>query len=279
MAGDDDLVRRAQPWFGTIVEIAVPVGQEAAIEAGFARIRHVHERMSYHDASSDLHWLREARIGMAVRVDPETIHVLKFALQLQQETDGLFDVTVGRHLAATQFLPMRGPYDLDEVVGRGTDIEIIRGSHVRCHAPLLIDLGGIAKGHGVDLAVTALIAAGCNHGIVNAGGDLRVFGDVAQPIWFNRADGSLSEPIALANAAVATSANLHNRRRSGARVMTPHIGRSGTPVIADHAVSVIAPTCMIADAMTKVAMADLTLAAKLLAQYGAQMIITERCAA
>jgi FAD:protein FMN transferase len=276
---NDGLIRRAQPWFGTIVEIAVPAGQEAAIEAGFAQIRHVHERMSYHDAGSDLELMRNAAIGTLVTVDAETVNVLRIAARLYVESDGLFDVTVGRELAMSKFLPLRGPYDLARVIGAASDIEIVDDTHIRCHAPVLIDLGGIAKGHGVDLAVTALIAAGCTHGIVNAGGDLRVFGDVPQPIWLNCADGRLVEPIHITNAAVATSSNLHNRRRSARREMTPHIGRNGTPIIADYAVSVIAPTCVIADAMTKIAMADAVLAAKMLIGYGAEMVIPERCAA
>ena len=44
-----------------------------------------------------------------------------------------------------------------------------------------IDLGGIAKGYGVDRAVTALRAHGVEHGLVNVGGDLYALG--------HRADG------------------------------------------------------------------------------------------
>ena len=39
-----------------------------------------------------------------------------------------------------------------------------------------IDLGGIAKGYAVDVAVEALRVRGIVSGIVNAGGDLRVLG-------------------------------------------------------------------------------------------------------
>ncbi len=275
MPDDDGLIRRAQPWFGTIVEIAVPKESADAIEAGFAAIRHVHARMSYHDAGSDLEKLRLAPIGSNVAVDPETICVLRVARDLYDETNGLFDVTVARHLVAAGFLPARGVHKRDALTGSARDIEIVDDTQLRCHAPLLIDLGGIAKGHGVDLAVAALIEAGCSHGIVNAGGDLRVFGDVPQAIWLNRADGGLAAPINVINMAVATSSNRHNRTRQKGQVMTPHIGRDQVPVIADHAVTIIAPTCIIADALTKVALADTGLADQLLAHYGAQMIIPE----
>ncbi|MEK6637671.1 MAG: FAD:protein FMN transferase [Pseudomonadota bacterium] len=275
MAGGDDLVRRAQPWFGTIVEIAVPRRQEAAIEAGLAAISHVHARMSYHDAGSDLEKLRFAGVGEIVAVDPETVRVLRFAATLHSETAGLFDVAVGCHLVAAGFLPERGRNNLSTLAGSTQDLQIVDDTHVVFHAPLLIDLGGIAKGHGVDLAVAALIAAGCDHGIVNAGGDLRVFGDVSQAIWLNRADGGLTDPISVTNMAVATSSNRHTRARLKGRLVTPHIGHDQRPVIANHAVTIVAPTCIIADALTKVALADPELANTLFARYGAQMIIPE----
>jgi FAD:protein FMN transferase len=263
----DDLVRRAQPWFGTIVEIAVPKGCEGKIEAGFAAIRHVHARMSYHEAGSDLDLMRNAPIGTLVSVDAETVKVLRIAARLKDESNGLFDVAIGRQLTKSKFLPLRGPIDLARVIGTARDIEIVDDTHVRCHAPLLIDLGGIAKGHGVDLAVAALVKAGCAHGIVNAGGDLRAFGSEPQVIWLNRADGSLAAPISITNMAVATSSNRHTRTRIKGQVMTPHIGRDQMPVIVDHAVTITAPT--------KVALADPQLANTLFARYGVQMIIPE----
>lgn len=272
----DGLVRRARPWLGTIVEIAAPVGSEDAIEAGFASIRHVHKRMSYHEAGSDLEMLRDAAVGDVVAVDPETVNVLRVAAQLYNESDGVFDVTVGRHLVTTKFLPPRGNFALEAMTGTGADIDIIDDTHVRCNKALLIDLGGIAKGHAVDLAVAALIAAGCSHGIVNAGGDIRVYGEPPQPIWLQASDGSLSEPIMLCDAAIATSSNRHSRKRIGRRWVTPQIGRAGAPLPIDHAVTIIAPTCIIADAMTKVAMADSRLADRLLTRYGGRMITPER---
>jgi len=55
-------------------------------------------------------------------------------------------------------------------------LELAAPPSVIAHRPLHIDLGGIAKGYAVDRALTALRAAGCRGGLVNAGGDLAVFG-------------------------------------------------------------------------------------------------------
>jgi thiamine biosynthesis lipoprotein ApbE len=56
------------------------------------------------------------------------------------------------------------------------DVELLSDNQVICHAPVMMDLGGIAKGFAVDCAVKVLIESGCNGGLVNAGGDVRVFG-------------------------------------------------------------------------------------------------------
>ncbi len=71
-----------------------------------------------------------------------------------------------------------------------------------------IDLGGIAKGFAVDRAVEALHRHRIAAGLVNAGGDLRVFGprshviDVRDP---RQPDRRICR-VALCNAALASSA-------------------------------------------------------------------------
>ena len=78
-----------------------------------------------------------------VAVDAQTVQVLRFALDLSRATDGLFDVTIGRQLVATKFLPRMTAHPLTYYNGTSADIEIVDESHVVCHRPMLIDLGGI----------------------------------------------------------------------------------------------------------------------------------------
>jgi len=67
-----------------------------------------------------------------------------------------------------------------------------------------LDFGGFAKGYAVDCAIEALMSHGCAAGLVNAGGDLRVFGTRAEPIILRGPAGELTR-IELANAALAVS--------------------------------------------------------------------------
>ena len=224
MGGAEGLIRRAQPWLGTFVEIGVAAGHDVAIEAAFAEVARVHRLMSFHEETSDVARLRAASAGAAVILDAATVAVLKIAAELHRATDGLFDVTIGRQLVRNGFLPRTSSTDLARFPGTTRDIEIIDDISIRLHRPMLIDLGGIAKGYAVDRAVAVLCDAGVGFGIVNAGGDLRVFGPVAMPIEVRIGAGTLSVPFEVTDCAVATSDNIRLRRRISGRTVTPHIG-------------------------------------------------------
>jgi thiamine biosynthesis lipoprotein len=108
-----------------------------------------------------------------------------------------------------------------------------------------IDLGGIAKGYAVDRAVATLRCCGIKRGLVNAGGDLRAFGPGRWPILVRGAGA-----LALERGALATSQYLAGRSpyRNDA-LITP---ATGAVQEIDRAITVAAPNCALADALTKV---------------------------
>ena len=272
MTAPDPLIRRARPWLGTIVEIGVAAESEAIIDSGFAEIARIHRLMSFHEVTSDLAKLRRANAGELVELDRDTVALLRIAANLREYTNGLFNIAIGHQLVRTRFLPRMDIVHLGRFGGDADDIEIVDDCHIRLHRRVLIDLGGIAKGYAVDCAVAALKAAGMKNGIVNAGGDLRVFGDTAMPVSLRMSDGGYSAAFEAENCAVASSENRHTRRIVGGQGATPHIGRNNRPIFVDHTVTVIASTCVIADAMTKVAMVDPDLADQLLAAHDGQVV-------
>jgi thiamine biosynthesis lipoprotein len=260
----DALQRRCRPLLGTFVEVAAPAGFETVIASAFDAIAHVHARMSFHEETSDLALLRRAKAGDSITVDPETVEVLRIAKDLHGRTGGLFDVAIGVDLVAAGFLPLPPGLELSAIVGTTRDLVILANDRVACLAPMLIDLGGIAKGYAVDRAIDVLAAAGVPRAIVNAGGDLRVLGDIPETIHLREVDGSVLGAIEIADAAVASSGCHAGNRLAGAQILTPHLGRAREPVVAREAVTVIARRCVVADAMTKVALADPALAATVL---------------
>ncbi|TCM13018.1 thiamine biosynthesis lipoprotein [Novosphingobium sp. PhB165] len=267
----DQMVRRCRPILGTFVEIAVPEAAAASIDPAFARIEHIHARMSFHSEDSDLAALRRARPDSSVHVDSATIGVLRLAKDLYHQTDGVFDAAVGRQLVEWGFLPQPAGYRDKEWIGGMPDVEILDEAHVSISRATLLDLGGIAKGYAVDCAVETLLEAGAPSGIVNAGGDLRVFGEWEEIVHLREADETLGASLAIRNAALASSSNLHNRRQHRTHATSPHV-LGEAPVLAGDAVTVIAERCVIADAMTKVAIACPTTAGRVLATLNAELI-------
>lgn len=262
------LVRRARPLLGTFVEIALPEKAMTAFEAGFAAISHIHDLMSFHAPDSDVSRIHAASASQTVEVDPQTMRVLRTAAALHRTSNGLFDIAVGRALVRDGFLPQADGLRLTDFPGTADDITLIDDTQLHCERRVLIDLGGIAKGYAVDCAVDALRKAGAPCGIVNAGGDLRVFGPTSHTVHIRCGTGEIIAELLLQDCAIASTSNLMNRRKRKGAPRTPHYGAEHQPVLIDGTISVMASTCMIADAMTKVAMTDPDLADALLREHG-----------
>jgi FAD:protein FMN transferase len=249
------LLRRAQLWLGTRVEITAAAESKAALDAGiaaaFAAVARIHHALSGHDAQSELTRVNRLAACAEQSISNDLRAVLTCALDLAARSDGSFDPAVGARVASLGFLPRQACPD-----GAASWRDIaLTADGVRFTRPLVMDFDGIAKGYAVDCAVAALRDHGVASGCVNAGGDLRVFGNVSEPIHV-RAGGRKGFVLPLAtllDGAVATSAYGAQRRRVGGRWATPLIDpRNWLPVMSTRTVSVIAATCMRADALTKV---------------------------
>ncbi len=144
-----------------------------------------------------------------------------------------------------------------------------RSLTVRFRVPLIVDLGGIAKGFAVDRAIDALAAHGVTGGVVNAGGDLRVFGSRAVPIHVRGLDGRLAHAGDLADGACATSIG-GSGGGGPARVPAALVDARARRLVDDARVfTVVAPTCLVADALTKVVATGGADVDALLASFGA----------
>jgi thiamine biosynthesis lipoprotein len=275
-----ELVRRLRPALGTLVELQVsglPAARAvAAIDAAYAELCAVHRLMSFHRADSDLGRLRRAAPGTTLRVDPRTFAVLAAACRLAAASCGRFDPTVGPRLVALGFRPSPAAADRPDPRADWRDIELLPGCRVRLRRRVWLDLGGIAKGYAVDRAVAVLRAHGAPQGVVNAGGDLRVFGAQAECVHL-RVDGGAPHyvvAVELTEAALATSSGFRERKRSADGWYGPHLdGSRRRRVRTDVGVSVVAESCLLADALTKIVLAaDAGTARRLLGAFRAQAL-------
>jgi thiamine biosynthesis lipoprotein len=244
------MIARARPLLGTIVSIRAESDEEG-MRAAFDAIELVHALMSAHSEDGDIARIHDEAHRRPVRVHPWTFRVLRQARALSRASGGAFDVTLGRDGATWK------------------DIALHSGRRVRLRRRACLDLGGIAKGFAVDCAISALRRAGAASGCVNAGGDLRLFGDAPQTVRV-RLPGSPRNCVPLVtarNMAFATSAGYFNDEVLDARTQEP--------LCSGSSVTVGARSCMVADALTK-AIAALGPLPALLGRFGARAYLLDR---
>jgi FAD:protein FMN transferase len=268
-----------RPFLGTFVEIrASGEGSRlaSAMAAAFAAIERVQRLMSFHDAQSDVSRINAAQAGTILQVDVLTHTVLRAARAMSERSGGLFDATMADALVRHGFLPRPGAEDTQRVTFR--DLELLPRSRVRWRRKGWVDLGGIAKGFAVDRAIEALQSHGVVSGVANAGGDLRCFG-APEPIHVRSPEDPsvLVRLGVLVDSAIATSADYFSERESrGQRIGALVDPRRGACVGWGRSVSVVADTCMMADALTKVVALAPECAPAWLEPLDAQALILDR---
>jgi FAD:protein FMN transferase len=242
------MIARARALLGTLVSIRADT-DEIGLRRAFAAVETVHGLMSAHSDGGDLAAINLHAHRRAVRVHPWTYRVLRSARAISRASQGAFDPTLGRRAS-------------------WADIQLLPRNEVKLARLARLDLGGIAKGFAVDLAVAALRREGATIGCVNAGGDLRFFGRRAQLVRV-RVPASPTQAVPLAETterAFATSGTYF-----GGEIVD---ARDQSPLCAGHSVTVSAGSCMVADALTK-AVAAIGPQRALLRRFGAQAFLVD----
>jgi thiamine biosynthesis lipoprotein len=269
-------IERARPLLGTTVAIRVQGLGEAdghrAVDEAFAEIALIHRLMSFQEWDSDVSRLNREAYTRTQDVHPATFEVLYWAREIAEASEGCFDITVAGKLVDWGILPAPASRHPPDAQAYWRDVELGEDYSVRFRRPLFIDVSGIAKGYAVDRAIERLESRGVTQACVNAGGDLRVYGPEMERVMLQPEhtppDGI--PVLEIANAAVASSGGHLERRRRGGQICGPHVdGRKGEPVATDCFVSVVAESCMMADALTKPVLVLQEESTALLRRYGA----------
>ncbi|MES2047637.1 MAG: FAD:protein FMN transferase [Pseudomonadota bacterium] len=260
------MMRRAQPWLGTLVEISIsddlaaPVLQQT-FQAAFAAIAQIHGLMSFHAPDSDVSRINQAAVGSQLTLNPHTYTVIAAALKLSEASAGLFDIRVAGRLVEWGYLPQPEathttvlPYQSQAIAWR-----LLPDSRLEKCRNDWLDLGGIAKGYAVDQAILVLQQAGIEQACVNAGGDLRVIGVQAMEIAIRdpAAPQSMAGSVTVCNQAFATSASYFSTRLFGEQAVSALLhGGTGIALTEPRSISVRAPECLWADGLTKIVAAS-----------------------
>jgi thiamine biosynthesis lipoprotein len=263
------LARRTVPVMGTFAEFAVLHRDEryaqAAIDAAIAELRQVDETMTWFSDDSDVGRANSGAARGPVAISRETAQVLEEALRWAEVSDGSFDPCLGKAVelwdvghrqappAAAQIRKLAGRdlYRALEIGNwRGQTVVVFRDSDVA------LDLGGIAKGYGVDRAAEALRSYGIFNALVNVGGDLYALGrsEDGDPWKIGIRDpddpAGIVGTVEATDCAVATSGDYLQYFEYGGRryhhMLNPETGEPKRSE--SRSVTVMADNCMAADA-------------------------------
>lgn len=249
----------------TVVDIQIVAGEnkskeeaEAAIHRAFEAFRQVEQACSRFSPDSEL--MQACRtVESPVPVSPLLFEPLKFALEMAQWTEGVFDPTVGKIMEEHGFNRhyLTGQSIVSHAANSATFRDVLLNEQertLRLRKPLVIDLGAVAKGFAIDLAASALQEF--DGFVVNAGGDLFAGGVNQQGsaweigIRHPERREQIIHTLELSNEAVCTSGSYE--RKSAAKdgmhhLIDPKTRRSPNDWVS---CSVIAPFAMMADAFS-----------------------------
>jgi thiamine biosynthesis lipoprotein len=198
--------------------------------------------------------------GQTIAVPRELLEILLSAEGLFHQTQGAFDVTarplieLWRDAATTGVVPDDRSLQAARNASTWDHITLSDGAATKSRATTRVDIDGIAKGYSIDRAVETLRRSGASGGMVEIGGDLRVFGVGPEDEPWTVAIRSPFESrawaeIEIAGGAVCSSGDyarfveIAGRRYS--HILDP---RTGRPACQTHAVTVVAPDAATADA-------------------------------
>ncbi|MBT8404822.1 MAG: FAD:protein FMN transferase [Gemmatimonadetes bacterium] len=269
-------VRRTVPSMGTLATFAIATRFEPAahhaLDAAVAELRRVESLMTRFRADSDIGRVNRSRPGAAVTVSPETAEVVRDALMWARDTEGRFDPGLARLSELWDPHPGARPpaaFDVEALTEtppwRALELGGDPGAPwLRRHTTAAaLDLGGIAKGYGVDRAAAALEATGVRSALVNVGGDLMALGTGpgGRPWRIGVRDPERPDEVLtvldVEDRAVATSGDYlrgfdHEGRRYH-HLLDPATGRPHRPRF--RSITIEAPTVRSADAAATAAFA------------------------
>lgn len=259
-------IEDTQPIMGTRVHAEVwsedaALGRQAVADV-MAEMERINQLMSPYIETSELSVLNANAFRRPVPTSRELMNLLARSEQLAKRTGGAFDITYasighsydyrsGERPSAGEISASLPAIDYRNVL---LDWDALT---VRFTRPgVSIDLGGIAKGHAVDRAISILRARGFEHASVSAGGDSRILGDRRGKPWVVGVrdpddETSMKAVLPLSDVAVSTSGDYERYfDEDGVRyhhILDPNTGDSARGV---RSVTILGPDATTTDGLS-----------------------------
>ncbi|BCD99100.1 FAD:protein FMN transferase [Marinagarivorans cellulosilyticus] len=161
----------------------------AAVAGVMDIMRGVDNRLSPYKESSELAQLNARAFKAPVVLSTEMAFLYEQSQAMYALTDGAFDIAYASVGKLYNYREKKAPSkaDIERLLPALNTAHLSFDNSAKTlqflNADVAIDLGGIAKGYAVDLAITYLREQGIQNAYVSAGGDSRVLGDRGGRPW------------------------------------------------------------------------------------------------
>ncbi len=183
-----DPIERSDLVLGTVCTLRLlDGGSEAALDAAFARLREIEDRMSANKAGTTVAAVNAAAGSGPVKVPADVLFVLGKALYYWTLSGGAFDPTIGPVVKLWN-IGMDGER-IPSVSELQAALPLVGAGSVRIdgaastvylpRAGMLLDLGAIAKGYAADEVGRILLERGVKAAVIDLGGNIMVLGKKA----------------------------------------------------------------------------------------------------
>nr|WP_294465340.1 FAD:protein FMN transferase [uncultured Sellimonas sp.] len=155
-------------------------GAEKALDKAEQEIRTLESEWSATDEHSEIYAVNHSG-GNPVTLSEDTADVVRFALEMAQETGGALEPTIYPVLTAWGFTTdhnrIPGSSEIKELLGL-VDYEKVQlnGQEIRLPEGMEMDLGAVGKGYAGDLAASLVEEAGVTSALLNIGGNVQTVG-------------------------------------------------------------------------------------------------------
>lgn len=238
---------------------------EERIDAAVVEIQRIEKLLTTFSSESETSLINENAGVAPVEVSRETYDLIERSIRISGLTQGAFDITYG----SVDKRLWNFDTNMESLPDKQTARKMVRLINYRNiildnenstvflkERGMRIGFGGIGKGYAAERAKYVMKEMGADSGIVNASGDLAVWG--FQPngkpwtigIVNPNMAGQVFSHLNITNMAIATSGNYEKYIMVGGKKYSHTIDpRTGLPVTGIKSVTIIAPNAEMSDAM------------------------------
>jgi thiamine biosynthesis lipoprotein len=237
----------------------------SALKEAVLEIKRIEEKLSTYKEHSETNLINDNAGIKPVEVSEETITLIERSIKISALTQGAFDITYGG-LDKKFWNFDKEMKELPNIEDAKKAVSLINYRKIEINKSdatvflkekgMRIGFGGIGKGYAADMAKKVMISMGIDSGVVNASGDMTVWGlkpegekwsiGIVHPSYQN----AFFSKMEITNHSVATSGNYEKYVMIGGKRYSHTIDpKTGMPIKGIKSITTICPFAEFADAI------------------------------